>query len=133
MCDHVAAELYLALVVWRRVDRDDQVGSHRNDLVGRIVLVKPLAPERFVVPEIFADHHTKFCAVNVKYAAPVAGLKVSRIVENVVFGKKCFVGKAEQLAIVYDSGAIEQSAAIRVIIWPHGSDDRSNTACLRHY
>ena len=55
MGNHIASQPDLAFVVWRSVYRDDHVGTHRDDLVCRVALVKPLLPKCFVVPKIFAD------------------------------------------------------------------------------
>src|SRR5215510_7748729 len=60
MRNHGAALGHLALVEWRRVDRNENVGAEVNQFIGRIVCVESFFPKRFVVPKVFADSDTEF-------------------------------------------------------------------------
>ena len=131
MADHIAAELDLALVVGRRVDRNDDVGAHPDHLVGRIALVQTLFPKRLVVPEVLANDDAEFDAVNLKYPAMVRRLEITRVVENVVFGQERLVGKPQQPPVVNDRGGIIKPAAVLFVIGPDRADDRRDTAGRR--
>ena len=89
--------------------------AHLDQFVGRVVRVKPILPESFVVPEVFTDGHTHLAVVYGKQAAFARGLEVARVVENVVFRQQGFVGKSNQLLIVnYGSGVIEVTAGSQI-------------------
>ena len=40
-----------------------------------------------------------------------AGLKVTRIVEDVVLGQQCLVGEAEQFLVANDGGGVEEASS----------------------
>ncbi len=88
MGDHVAAKLYLAFIIGRSIDGHDHIGTHRDHVVGRIVLIEPLFPKGLVIPKVLADDNAELDSIHLKNASLVAGLKVSRVVENIVFRKQ---------------------------------------------
>ena len=95
MRDHIAAEADLAFVIWRGIDRNDNFGSHRQHFVGRVALVQTLFPERLVVPKIFANDDAELYAIDLKQTPvpPIARLKITRIVKNIIFRQQSLIRK----------------------------------------
>ena len=107
MRDHVATKLDLALVVGRRVDRNNDVGSHPYDLVRRIAVVEPFLPKSLVVPEIFANNYAELDAVDLEYPARIIRLEIAWVVEYIVFRQKRLVGITYKLAVMDHRGTIK--------------------------
>src|SRR5262249_10343202 len=103
----VAAELDLALVIRRRVDGNDHVGAEIDDLVRRVVFVKPLGPKGLVVPKILANDDAELDVADLEYPPLGRGLEISRVVKNVVLGQERLILKPKQLTIVDHRGAVK--------------------------
>src|SRR6266436_917204 len=99
MRNHLAANLHFALVERRRIDRNEQVRTHFNQFLSRIVRVKSLPPERLVVPEVFANRYAEPGVAEFEQTTFLARLEITRIVEDIVFGEQSFVGKSQQRSI----------------------------------
>src|ERR1041385_8708976 len=107
MRNHIAPQLYFAFVIRRSVDGDDHIRSKDDHLVCWVAIVQSLFPKRLIVPKIFAYDDTEFDAVYVKQTAIISWLKPTRVVKNIVFGKKDLVFKTEQFAIADNSRAVK--------------------------
>ncbi len=103
--NHLAAQFYFAFVIRRSVDRDDYFRALLNDFFGRVVVVKPVLPKSFIVPEIFADDDADPVLLSVAgrdlddSVGIRIGLEITRVVENVVFGQKAFINEFDQFAV----------------------------------
>ncbi len=76
-------------------------------LLGRVARVELLIPEMLVVPDVFADGDADGCAAKFVNTGRVAGLEISRFVENVV-------KRQEHFRVVEDhSPAVDQRRRVR--------------------
>ena len=124
MRNHFATAAHLAFIEGRRVDRDQQICAHLDQLSGRIVRIESLLPESLVVPEIFANGHTQISIFKLEKAPFARRFEVTRIVEHIVFRQQGLVGETEQRPVANNRGRVVQFAARRLIARPDGADDR---------
>src|SRR5215467_12350490 len=99
MRNHRTSLSHLSFVERRSIDRHQQFGAQLDQLVSWIVCIKSFTPECLVVPEVFTDRNSDFAVIDKKQLAFSAGLKVTRIVKDVVLRKKSLVGKTKELLV----------------------------------
>src|SRR5689334_5056582 len=127
MRDHLAAHTHFPFVERRRIDRNQKLRAQLDQFLSWIVRVKPLTPERFVIPKIFANCYPCLSTGEIEQAALSRGFKISRIIEDVVFRQKGFVSKPDQVAIGNHGGSIVEFAPRRLITGPYGANNRRQT------
>ena len=113
---HRASLAHLAFVEGRRINGDQNAGSHFNQLVGGIVCVQPFSPESLVIPEVFTDSNSEFTLVDREKATLTPRFKVSWIVEDVILRQQGFVREVyEGLDAVIPLGEVETALPLQEV------------------
>jgi len=95
----LAARGLLALVIWRSVEREQELCAFVACSGGG-----------FGIPEIFADHDPDLDAVLLKYQGHCAWREVAHFVEHGVVGQQHFFVAPQKIAVADDEGCIDAFA-----------------------
>src|SRR6185437_7827298 len=121
--EHVDALAAFVQIVGRRGNIKQDASSLPDEFGDRIAIVHALRPEIFVVPTIFANGDSQLLAVKSEIRLRARGLKITRLVENIVGGKKHFLLLEGDVTVGEKRGAIRGEFSGRFLRFADVADD----------